>query len=143
MSRCLKWVAVKDGEPILCVVRATPWAYPLRPVRGAFFKFIFLGRLPPVRPRPARREPDHLFLFLGSSSNWSPRIAPGCGSYHTKYELTIIFLDPFQAPGHFRGFPVFRQFSMSLSQTEFSTAVLRGWTHPQRSAPKFRTKGGA
>ena len=32
MSRCLKWVAVKDGEPILCEVRAIPRNYLFRPV---------------------------------------------------------------------------------------------------------------
>ena len=36
MSRCLKWVAVKDGEPILCGVRAAPRIYPLRPVLTGF-----------------------------------------------------------------------------------------------------------
>ena len=30
MSRCLKWVAVKDGEPILCGVRAIPKISPFR-----------------------------------------------------------------------------------------------------------------
>ena len=32
MSRCVKWVAVKDGEPILCGVRAVPKIYLFRPV---------------------------------------------------------------------------------------------------------------
>ena len=32
MSRCMKWVAIKDGEPILCGVRAIPRIYPCRPV---------------------------------------------------------------------------------------------------------------
>ena len=30
MPRCLKWVAVKDGEPILCGVRAIPKISPFR-----------------------------------------------------------------------------------------------------------------
>ena len=36
MSRCMKWAAVKDGEPILCGVKAIPRIYPFRLVLTDF-----------------------------------------------------------------------------------------------------------
>ena len=39
------------------------------------------------------------FWFL--VQNWSQRRDLGYSSYHTKYQPTIFYGDPFQAPGHF------------------------------------------
>ena len=93
MSRCLKWVAVKDGEPILCGVRATPWAYPFRPVLTDFLLSIF--RTAPSGPAMAGPECTgfplapissaglYVVFFLASHYNVSSSCQPWCVQRHS------------------------------------------------------------